>query len=541
MGADTAVIVEAVNVSGLGVKDDAQHTLQLVETEVAPEEIVHATLHELASDVLNIGAQAGGGVRVFPPKLMPVGIESKAQRQEATAFMEDCVGITTPAPAALKPKPKPEGSPTRRGLGAGSEADLQRNPSLANMLLKRRSTRELIEVRPDGSPEGDKRRLPVQLQRTSSVSDHSGHPASPEPPPRPPQRRPRPPRPDGPPRAKVLKSSHDALEGWDGGGGVRIAPGLLTLVGGPRDPRAPARTPPEGVAPQDAAGGATPSPPASPPDRYIQKQGRVHHAADFMPDFANPPISWVDADSDDEAAYDVPHNIPAGVLRTLRAQDQRLHGRGDAVQLAKELVDQYARANGKIPLYDTLGDASSAHVERKRVVAHDLTNAVDAISKARRTTGKMKRPGSEGLQPDLIRAIAQLEAEIAAIDTALLPCCTCCHKMRCGGGYGSSKPIAPLATRTLTKRQRTKVAPAPDEDVRDTRQPSAKHSSNAQRTHSASVVPQQPTFARRAAPQLSPQVSTKAPGMGSSSRIAPKMPAGAPPTRARLLDSIMGD
>ena len=42
----------------------------VADTEVMPEEIVHATLHEIGSEELFVGAEAGGGVRLAPPRLL---------------------------------------------------------------------------------------------------------------------------------------------------------------------------------------------------------------------------------------------------------------------------------------------------------------------------------------------------------------------------------------------------------------------------------------------------------------------------------------
>lgn len=470
MGADTAVIAEAVNISGMAVKDDKDFSVQLAENEVQPEDIVHATLHALEEVEMDTGAEAGGGVRLPPPKLMPIGVESKQAMEEAADFMHNFAPepqIETVSEAELIKAAKKAAAieaQQARKAAMEREVEMERPPNLQQ--LKRRSTQELLAVKSDAaavrgaSPE---RRGPSQIERLSSGGSTLNLTTSKRELIQQPTRRARPPRPGGPPRAKVLKSSNEEpLEGWNGGGGVRIAPGLLNLVKGPKDPRAPRAEASAPATGEGDEGTAPPSPPPSPPsaDYYASKKGKVHHAADFMPDLSKPIETWVEVDSDDEAfeeMYDTPHGVPPGLLRTLAAEDYRSRGRGDGLKLAKELVNQYARAHGKFAIADGDGVAQGVQTPmvRKKVVKKSLKDAVGyhhAGLKMLQTTMHKQDggAGSQSLNDHLSQAIAELEAEIAGVETGL---CVCCEKKK-------KRPPEYQPPVSLGKKQRTKVAPS---------------------------------------------------------------------------------
>ena len=481
MGANVSIIAEAVNMAGLAVKDDQERSVQLAEREAhVLEEILQSTLHSLEEDILITGHEAGGGVRLPPPKLVPIGIESKMAKMEADEFMDQWT-FTRPKVAAPVPLGRQQsyGSPTKVADASATMQTEEAPPSL--LMMKRKSTQEMFTMRTTPGDSPPLRQAPVRLQRISSVvqtaadlqrtgpisearqklldelaaleklekpnygaqSPGSLQPESPKP------RRPRPQRPDGPPGAKILMST-DVVEGWDGGGGVRIVPGLLKLAQGAPPKRGNA---PE---PAEAEGAGPPTPPPSPPAAYGRRQlsfiGKVHHAANLMPDLSHPTILWVDADSDDDAAYDVEHNIPLRVLRTLIAQDRRERGRSDGVQLAKELVLKYARAHGKIPVDSTsiAGDDMSKPTSRNRVVTEALIDAVQTIKTTKVMQGA--EGGTDALQRALPHAIAELEAEIDSIDDDLCPCCSKKRGSRVQPEWGP-----------FSKKQRTraKVAPSP--------------------------------------------------------------------------------
>ena len=481
MGANVSIIAEAVNMAGLAVKDDQERSVQLAEREAhVLEEILQSTLHSLEEDILITGHEAGGGVRLPPPKLVPIGIESKMAKMEADEFMDQWT-FTRPKVAAPVPLGRQQsyGSPTKAADASATMQTEEAPPSL--LMMKRKSTQEMFTMRTTPGDSPPLRQAPVRLQRISSVvqtaadlqrtgpisearqklldelaaleklekpnygaqSPGSLQPESPKP------RRPRPQRPDGPPGAKILMST-DVVEGWDGGGGVRIVPGLLKLAQGAPPKRGNA---PE---PAEAEGAGPPTPPPSPPAAYGRRQlsfiGKVHHAANLMPDLSHPTILWVDADSDDDAAYDVEHNIPLRVLRTLIAQDRRERGRSDGVQLAKELVLKYARAHGKIPVDSTsiASDDMSKPTSRNRVVTEALIDTVQTIKTTKVMQGA--EGGTDALQRALPHAIAELEAEIDSIDDDLCPCCSKKRGSRVQPEWGP-----------FSKKQRTraKVAPSP--------------------------------------------------------------------------------
>merc|ERR1711871_982133 len=116
------------------------------------------------------------------------------------------------------------------------------------------------------------------------------------------------------------------------------------------------------------------------------------------------------------------------VWRTLRAEAAR-QGKEDAVQFAKELIDNYHRAGGDISVIS--GEQMVVKLrevarERNKAVADSLTSALeDAACDKRALKGARN---VEELKRNLSRVVAVLRAELDRVEESD-GCCDCC-----GGG-----------------------------------------------------------------------------------------------------------
>merc|ERR1711871_539149 len=209
------------------------------------------------------------------------------------------------------------------------------------------------------------------------------------------------------------------------------------------------------------------------------------------------------------------------VWRTLRAEAAR-QGKEDAVQFAKELIDNYHRAGGDISVIS--GEQMVVKLrevarERNKAVADSLTSALeDAACDKRALKGARN---VEELKRNLSRVVAVLRAELDRVEESD-GCCDCC-----GGGK-------PKATRLQgahsAKKSSAKIAPASD-----TRQPGM----DRQNTETILRLQQQMLQQQQLLDELMHKQASEKRLMSQAAGVTttPLAPAGSPPSR--LLDGLL--
>lgn len=258
MGADEATVDQTLSLRD-GVHDTdfaPQASVQQGERE-KPELQRAASL--LSSAPLAFGDKAGGGVRLPPPRLKAVGMQSMAAKAESIEFMHE-MGVDV-LRANERMEARRASLEARRGM---SEANIGASVRLVELdppqqltktlsfeaaatntlepshpfpMLTRNSTREVLAPARGSVVDSPAARRSIIVQRTSSWKDVDpgfvpprAAPLLGETPQLPVTTPPR--LPPAPARDAKTITLLDLQEGWHGGGGVRIAPGLLGAAGG---------------------------------------------------------------------------------------------------------------------------------------------------------------------------------------------------------------------------------------------------------------------------------------------------------------------
>jgi len=252
MGVGEAIIAEKMAAIGGADKAHTSHLQHsILDVPNMLESLVIFTA-PLQINHLAKGSGAGGGVRLPPPKLLPMGLDSVAARTESIQFMQEMgVDVLRANDLLNARRAELEAIRLRESSSTLIESDtLPRqqsvvfgggavDPPLMPGPIKRNSTRELLMPNRGGSSKrlstGRRERDLVRRTSDRSLDGDAGGGDSPL---LAPVARREPPKPIK--DAKTIKMQ-PVNEGWDGGGGARIAPGLLGAVGGRGPTRAHGR------------------------------------------------------------------------------------------------------------------------------------------------------------------------------------------------------------------------------------------------------------------------------------------------------------